>query len=249
MSGSLFSATMWADSAEIRHGIYQHPFVAGLFDGSLPRPAFDYYVEQDAHYLTGYAAALSACAAQSDGAASAFWAGAARETVEIEQSLHRDHFHGQPLPDRSTDCAAYVSFLLDLAGAASLPTLTAAVLPCFWIFSDLGARSGGKHLAGHPYASWIQTYRDPQFAVATSEARAIVDDLAAGSPPSVRAAMLDAFRRACRYERLLFDDAWATGAEPADGATATPTPLPGRLNGSANASATTNEVSDADNHG
>lgn len=247
MTGA-FTAAMWTRCGDIRAGIGQHPFVAGLFDGTLSRPAFDRYVEQDAHYLTGYAAALRMCAAQADGAASAFWAGAARDTVEIERSLHKEYLHGRPLPTRSVHCAAYVSFLLDLSRAASPPILAAAVLPCFWIFSDLGAQSAGMDLGGHPYADWVETYRDPGFAAATEQARALVDDLAAGSPPSVLAAMQEAFGSACRYERLLFDDAWSASSELGDGVARAPA-VPGRLNGSASARATTNEVSDADNHG
>lgn len=247
MTGT-FTAATWARCADIRGGIAQHPFVARLFDGTLPRAAFDRYVEQDAHYLTGYAAALRVCAAQAEGSAAAFWAGAARDTVEIERSLHEEYLHGRPLPTRSVHCSAYVSFLLGLSRAAGPPILAAAVLPCFWIFSDLGAHCAGMDVGGHPYADWVGTYRGPRFAAATEQARALVDDLAAGSPPSVRAAMEEAFRSACRYERLLFDDAWSASSEPGDGVAPAPA-VPGRLNGSASARATTNEVSDADNHG
>lgn len=248
MTDASFSATMWADCLDLRRDIGRHPFVEGIFDGTLPRPAFDHYVEQDVHYLSGYAVALQACAAQAETAESvAFWAVAARDTVEIEQLLHQEYLPGRPLPDRSAHCSAYVSLLLDLAGRASPPVLAAAVLPCFWIYSDLGVQSAEMDLRRHPYAGWVETYRDPRFAAGTDKARALVDGLATGSSESVRAAMLQAFRSACRYERLLFDDAWTRGAL-GDAATAT-SPVPARLNGSARASATTNEASDADNHG
>ena len=117
------------------------------------------------------------------------------------------------------------------------------MLPCFWIFSDLGRRCAGVDLIGHRYADWIATYRDPRFAAATDRARVIVDDLAEAEPAAGRAAMRDAFRSACRYELRLFDDAWAAGAAARE-----PAPR-GRLKGSARTSATTNEVSEADNHG
>ena len=122
--------------------------------------------------------------------------------------------------------------------------LAAAVLPCFWIFSDLGARSVAGDLSGHPYADWVDTYRDPRFAAATVQARAIVDDLAAGTTPEDRGAMRDAFRSACSYELSLFDDAWVVGAASADEVVP-----PRPVNGSATARATTNEVSEADNQG
>lgn len=253
-----FTAAMWARCADVRRDIGRHPFVSGLLDGTLPRPAFDRYVVQDVHYLTGYAAALRVCAAQAGGTASIFWAGVARDTVEIERSLHRAYLHGRPLPTRSVHCAAYLSFLLDLSRTASPPMLAAAVLPCFWIFSDLGERCAGMDLAGHPYADWVESYRDPRFAAATGQARELVEDLAAGSAAAVRAGMQEVFGTACRYEWLLFDDAWtgAAGsgaAESGDGAPAALTGAPpaprARPNGSASASATTKEVSEADSHG
>ena len=246
VSRTSFSAALWTDAADVLRGIEQHRFVCQLRDGTLPRPVFERYVEQDAHYLGGYAVALQACEAQASTVeASRFWAGAARDTVEIETSLQQDYLHGRALPDRSSACAAYVAFLLHTAGAGGGAVLAAAVLPCFWIFSDLGRRWEGIDLTGHPYADWIDTYRDPRFADATAQARAIVDEWAAGSPPAVQALMREAFRSACGYERRLFDDAWAIPDEPVG----VPGIAAGRLNGRASARATTNEVTDADSHG
>lgn len=219
------SAAMWAAATDIRRSIERHPFLSGLLDGTLPRPAFDHYVEQDAHYLAGYAAALRACEGMADSVGSrTFWADAADDTVAIEQSLHVGYLRDRPLPGRSPHCSAYLSFLADIASGAGAAVLAAAVLPCFWIFSEVGRQCTAIDLDGHPYADWVATYRDPRFATATDRAKAIVDDLAVRSAPSVRASMQDAFRGACSYERLLFDDAWAAGlgpdAAPGDAVTA-----------------------------
>jgi thiaminase/transcriptional activator TenA len=257
MTQRSFTAGMWSDAARIRNAVDQHPFVSGLFDGTLPRRAFDHYIAQDAHYLTGYAVALQTCAAHADSSRSAaFWSEAARDTVAIEQALHDGYLQGRTVPDRSAPCSSYVTFLLETAGAVSAagaaapvsaaggPVLAAAVLPCFWIFSDLGRPSAAVDVDGHPYADWLATYRDPRFAAATDQARAIVDDLAARTTSSVRSAMQDAFRSACRYELALFDDAWDCRGGRPDGAA-----LPDRGSRSASSSATTNDASDADNHG
>ena len=40
----------------------RHPFTQGLADGTLPKKAFLFYVVQNVHYLTGYAASLHALA-------------------------------------------------------------------------------------------------------------------------------------------------------------------------------------------
>ncbi len=236
--GRRFSAAVDAAAADVRRDIDGHPFVLNLLSGTLPPEAFLRYLTQDAHYLAGYAVAIDACAARCDSDVDrTFWTAAARDTVEIEQWLHDRLLPDQPLAERSAACTAYVTFLLDIARQGTYPVLAAAVLPCFWVFSDLGRRlPDGLDLTAHPYAEWVGTYRDPRFAAATDSARAIVDALAADSAPEVRAAMRAAFLDACRYEWSLFDDAW-TGA-PGD-----------RVNGTATTAATTNEASDADNQG
>jgi thiaminase/transcriptional activator TenA len=42
------SAELWSRIDEIYDAILEHPFVAGLTDGSLERDRFRYYVIQDA---------------------------------------------------------------------------------------------------------------------------------------------------------------------------------------------------------
>jgi hypothetical protein len=58
------SARLWAGIDDIYAAILEHPFIAGLTDGSLDSVAFRFYVVQDAHYLREYARALSVAAAR-----------------------------------------------------------------------------------------------------------------------------------------------------------------------------------------
>ena len=57
---------------------------------------------------------------------------------------------------------AYTDFLLARALGDDYVVGTAAVLPCFWLYAHLGAKV--PHVPdGHSYASWLQTYGDPEF--------------------------------------------------------------------------------------
>src|SRR6266851_10233881 len=88
-----FTADLWRSIEPIYAAILRHPFVAGLTDGSLPRPSFQFYAVQDALYLREFARALSIAAAR---APEDTWiimfnehaAGALR----VERSLHESFF-------------------------------------------------------------------------------------------------------------------------------------------------------------
>lgn len=206
-----FTDDLWDRIGSIRAAIDDLPFVGALADGSLERRLFVGYLAQDAHYLGDYARALAAAAAQSRRADDlAFWAGAARDAVLVERALHESHLGGLDPGEPSPTCVAYTGHLLALTTAGHLPSLAAGLLPCFWIYADVGetllARAGS--LEGHPYADWVATYADPDFAASTATARAIVDRLADLGSPDDRARMEAAFVRAAQYEWMFWDAAW-----------------------------------------
>ena len=236
-----FSEQAWTAATDIRSAIDGHPFLRGLRSGTLPEAAFVTYLAQDAHYLVGYARALALCAAQATVADDiAFWASSAHETIVVERALHQAHVADLVAVEPSPTCTAYVSYLLATASDGSYPVLAAALLPCFWLYSDVGARMlDGVALDGHRYADWIAAYADPAFAASTTRGRAIVDTLAAASSGEVRQRMRVAFHAACRYEWMFFDAAWRSERWPAFGP----------ANGSAHSTATTNDAIDADSHG
>jgi thiaminase/transcriptional activator TenA len=217
-----FSAELWHDTRHIRAGIDQLPFLAALEDGSLERHRFAYYMAQDAAYLAKYAVALEAAAGLAHIAASPadaeFWAASAIGAVAVERELHAAHVADFDAVTASPTCTAYTCYLLSLvAGGGSYESLVAGLLPCFWIYEDVGRRlleRVGTNLADHPYADWIGTYADPEFAVSTARARGIFDALAAAATPAVRAEMQQAFTTASRYEWMFWDAAWRMESWP-----------------------------------
>jgi thiaminase/transcriptional activator TenA len=236
-----FTTQAWSATSDIRLAIDRHPFLRELADGTLTEATFTGYLVQDAHYLIGYAKALSLCAAQASRPEDiAFWAAGARDAIVVERSLHDVRVGGLPAVEPSPTCRAYLSFLLATAGEGSYPVLAAALLPCFWIYQDVGRRLGDSvQLAGHPYADWISTYDDPDFAAATAQVKAIVDELAERAGADLRERMHVAFATAARYEWMFWDAAWRGETWPVFPA----------ANGNAISAATTKEAMDADSQG
>jgi thiaminase/transcriptional activator TenA len=205
-----FCANAWEAVTPIRRAIDELPFLTGLQDGTLARESFVYYMAQDAHYLLQFGRVLATAAGQAeDPDELVFWARSAQSAILVERQLHAAHVSDLAATPMSPTCTAYTSYLLSLACAGCYPVLAAGLLPCFWIYEDVGGRLKARvgDLAGHPYGDWIGTYGDPEFAAATESAKAIVNRLAARSGPSTTDRMQQAFLTACRYEWMFWDAA------------------------------------------
>jgi thiaminase (transcriptional activator TenA) len=204
-----FCAEVWEKIAPIRRAVQAHPFLQGLADGSLPRAVFQHYIVQDSHYLADYARVLALVSARApDAAARLEFSDGAKVAVQVEAALHQNFFaeYGvvQVAPP-SPVCTAYSSYLIKLAATRRYEEAIAGLLPCFWIYWDVGQMMASRTAPHNPYASWIATYTDPAFGAATARVRAIVD---AAATPTLKASMFSAFETAARYEWMFWDAAW-----------------------------------------
>lgn len=192
--------------------IYGLDFIRALADGSLPEKDFAYYLAQDALYLNGYSRVLARAAATAPTEAEQlFWARSAQNCLEVESELHRTW-----LSTRTADVTlgpvtkSYVDHLLAASVSGSYGVLVAAVLPCFWLYAEVGETLHGQFLAAgapdaHPYAVWLRTYADEEFAAATRQAVAYADAAGRAASESERQAMTVAFRQSARFEVDFFD--------------------------------------------
>ncbi|MFF1695503.1 thiaminase II [Streptomyces sp. NPDC058257] len=214
-----FCDELWTATAEIRAAIDKLPFVTGLGDGTLDREKFVYYLAQDAHYLRGYARALAGAAAKADRPQDiAFFAKSAHDAVVVESSLHESNVVDVDAWTPSPTGTGYTSYLLSVAHTQGYPELAAAVLPCFWIYAEVGRAllEQAGDLAAHPYGDWIGTYADEEFEAATEHARQIVNRLADQADPATRARMRTVFTTASTWEWMFWDAAWRVESWPFD---------------------------------
>ncbi len=197
------TADWWERVVEVRVGTDADPFVAGLAAGTLPREAFRWYLAQDAEYLHAYADVLARTAGLADDPAeAAFWAKGSAECLEEELRLHQQWTGGGRVePARAT--VAYVEHLRQ-AVAAGYAEAVAAVLPCYWMYADIGARLAAAVTDEHPYRDWLVAYGDPAFAEAAVRARAITERVATNASLELRESMWQAFAASAHHERAFF---------------------------------------------
>lgn len=207
-----FAAALRRHAQPDLEDIYGLDFIRCLADGTLSEQQFAYYLSQDALYLNGYSRVLSrASALAPTEAEQLFWARSAQQCLEVESELHRNWLSTRSVAtDLGPVTKSYVDHLLAASVSGSYGVLVAAVLPCFWLYAEVGATLHGQFLAAgapeqHPYAEWLRTYADEDFAAATRQAIRFTDDAAVAASEAERKAMTLAFRQSSRYEVDFFD--------------------------------------------
>ena len=194
-----------------RQRILDLPFNRELAKGTLTRERFQFYMIQDALYLEQYSRALAVAAAKApDPEAMQRFARAAEEALVVERALHGGFFerfgvdpNDAAAADPTPSCYGYTNFLLSIAHVASYEELIAAVLPCFWIYWEVGNHIAKTVGDDNPYQAWIDTYSDPEFGEAVNEVIAINDRTATAATTKRQSEMLAAFKRSMQYEWML----------------------------------------------
>ncbi len=206
-----FSSKVFSDVRGVLNAILKHPFNRALAQGVLAREKFVYYMQQDSLYLIDFARALALIGARAanEGDISALLK-FSREALEAERSLHAHYFKEfgvVPTTRKSPACLMYTAYLVERAATANLGEAMAAVLPCFWIYREVGNHIFAEAATPNPYAKWIETYSCPEFSVLVDEAVALADRLAEEGGAMEEARMLEAFMTASRLEYYFWDDA------------------------------------------
>ncbi|MDR0217024.1 MAG: thiaminase II [Comamonas sp.] len=211
-----FSQSLWQVNLPLFQSTLELPFNQELAAGTLSRERFCHYMIQDAHYLVAYGRALAVTAAKSDNAEGVVqFANAANEAVVVERSLHdgfmRDfgitpeQFAATPL---TPACHHYTSFLVSTAWSMPYPVAVAALLPCFWIYAEVGREIHSRSVANNPYQPWVDTYASEEFHTAVRGVCATVDRLAEEATDATRMAMHAAYKDAARLEWMFWDSAY-----------------------------------------
>jgi thiaminase (transcriptional activator TenA) len=220
-----FSEEAWQRTEPLRRAIHALPFNTELAAGTLARERFQHYVVQDALYLGQFSRALAIAAAKApDTLTLQSFAQSALGVVTVERALHEQYLRvfgvdpatlaaAEPAPD----CLAYTSFLMATAYHEPWEVLVAALLPCFWIYWDVGCAIAGKSASDNPYRAWIDTYADPRFGEAVQGVIATADRAAEAASAAIRGKMLAAFTRATQYEWLFWDGAYQRRSWPPPG--------------------------------
>ena len=204
----------WSDEAfaavdDIMHSIEHYEFIQQMLAGTLAQEQFVRYLQQDKIYLKEYSRDLYAVAdMMTDAAEGDFFRAMAKEGMESENAMQamlseRFGIVGEPLPVAIT--LRYTRFLRHYTDTLDLPLVLAAVLPCYWVYNEVGKYLIAQHITpDNPYREWIQTYGSEEMDKATNYVVALIDRLAESCSPERQALMRRIFAEGCALELEFF---------------------------------------------
>lgn len=217
-----FTQQAWARNEALFKKTLDMPFNRELADGTLSAERFRHYMIQDAHYLVAFGRALAVAAARADDADTVVQLSAAAQgAVVAERELHEgfmkqfgvtpEYFASVPL---SPSAEHYTSFLMATAWGAPWPVAMAALLPCFWIYAEVGRDALARSAPNNPWQAWVDTYAGEEFHEGVTRMRETIDRIAEASTPAMREQMHAAYTQAARLEWMFWDAAYRLESWP-----------------------------------
>lgn len=203
-----WTRALWAASEPLYRDIIDLPFITDLGDGTLDREDFSFYLAQDALYLSLYSPALASLASSAPDQTSAlFWVKGAAECLEEEAELHRTWLGGAEAVAPSHVTASYTSHLMRCVQTRDHVVGAAAILPCYWLYAEVGLTLAERSAADNPFAAWVDSYSGDDFTGSVIQAIGLVEQAFADATPAQRAEATRAYLDASRWEVEFFDQA------------------------------------------
>lgn len=206
-----FTRDLWNASSCIFQQILTCRFVVGLADASLQKAHFARYLSQDVLYLQRDNEALELMSQRTDKEdEKAFFRQLADDGIAMEQAMHDDYLTYFNVGEAKTPTpifGAYGRYLVDSAKHAPYPVALAALLPCFWLYGEMG-----KHIAAHqvpynPYQKFIDAYVDEFYDRVTIRFIKLVEEYSRLADEQTKQAMKEAFLKSSQFEYQVFEEA------------------------------------------
>ncbi len=212
-----FTEQLRRQAGEIWRSIQAHPFLDELRAGTLPMDRFIYFILQDYLYLLDFAQVLCLGGAKSpDLKTLEIFSRHALIAVEVERTFHASFGKSLGLSQKQLDrtprgpvTEAYTRHLQAVARGGSLAEIVAAVLPCYWIYGEVGKRLY-RNRPRKPtiYREWIETYASEDYWRPVREQIRLMNQLGASARNSEKKLMRSHFLLSSRYEFLFWDQAY-----------------------------------------
>ena len=217
------SAQFRSRGARIWRAIENHAFLRELHAGTLPMNRFTYFILQDYVYLLDFAQILCQGGAKSpDLETLELFCRHALGAVEVERSFHASFGKTLGLSGKELDAVpkgpitqAYIGHLQSVARSGTLGEIVAAVLPCYWIYGEVGKRLY-RNRPSKPkiYRQWIETYASEAFWQPVREQIQLMDKLGAAASSSEKNLMNAHFLLSSRYEFMFWEQAYRLESWP-----------------------------------
>lgn len=211
-----FSALVRERSDSVWEAIFNHPFVRGMNDDSLPEQKFRYWLHQDYLYLKDYARVFVLGAARASDLETMGWFAKLFDgIVNFEMDGHRRYAKSFGLDldemeqgEMAPTCRSYTRELL-YSAYGSLGELTASLLPCLAGYAETADRMKERGMPENPfYRQWVEMYISDEFKELGNYCAGLLDRLAEGAKEEDLKLWEDRYLHSARFEYLFWEMCW-----------------------------------------
>lgn len=187
---------------------FHHPFITEIADGTLPLDKFRFYLKQDRYYLEQFGDLHAAIARQIstpaikqfllDGAAGLHDGETQiRHTMFRELAITPAEIKTTPIAPTAYGYVTHMDFQLSHAFPAAA---VAALLPCYWLYSEIGQNLKDVHSPVTVYQQFLDSYSAADFNDGTQQMIQIVEQLCAPLSDEQKAYVQKVFLQSSTYE-------------------------------------------------
>ncbi|ARM74871.1 thiaminase II [Acidianus manzaensis] len=202
---------MWNKIKDVYEGILSHPFIIELTKGTLHEDKFKYYIIQDHLYLREFGKVLALLSSKAEKEEdSLLFASHLNSIMRVEKELHNFFLKEWKINIedyvQSPTNMLYTSFLISTAYSRPYFEGVASVLPCYWIYMNVGKELIKIGSPNPLYNRWINTYGGEEYEKGVIKVLEIVNSFKLTEEQEKCA--IEKFRIASIFEYMFWDSAY-----------------------------------------
>lgn len=190
-----------------------HPFVAGLFAGTLPVSAMRVYLVQDYQFVDSFVALMGAAVAVADTSRARMIIARQLGLVADEENTYfKRSFDALDVTDDERErtspllaTTAFIALMTEAAATRDYAACLAVLTVAEWLYLDWASRAPDPLPADPVAREWIELHDNPPFAAWVAFLRAELDRLFPALTPSARDRCARFFTEAVRLEHAFFE--------------------------------------------
>jgi len=188
----------------------EHPFLKEIESGDLPIENFKFYMKQDYLYLLEYCKAIALLIAKAESEEKIRdYTEVLYKTVNLEIDHHRKYCERVGIEnlqetEMAPTTAAYTQYLVKTAYSESMPEIISVILPCFWVYLDMGKELDPSDTK-EEYREWILMYRSEEFEELIKKLKADLDSYMEKMNEDRVSKIDKIFERSLRYEYMFWE--------------------------------------------
>lgn len=195
-------------------GSLRHPFVKGIVDGSLHLEKFKFYMLQDAYYLKHYAKILALAAVKAEDQQMSYFLEQTNYIHQAELQVHElvfDHLKVSKteldnfIPAPTTH--NYINHLYEAIYNGTLAEAFAAMLPCPWLYQEIGEKYKNAQPAQPLYQNWLAFYGSIDYQETVETQIRMMNEYTEAEPDKIEI-FKEYFKKSCYYEWKFWEMSW-----------------------------------------